>query len=149
MVWGGIATDIKLPLYFFEGTVTAQTYIDALSTTLLPFLEVHGNDDWLFLQDNAPAHTANTTKKFLQDKGIRTANHPPSSPDLNPIENVWSMLSARVYAGNRTFRDLHELRQAVVTAWNEIPQENINAAIASMPNPIAAVLANEGGNTAY
>ncbi|QQP35734.1 Mariner Mos1 transposase [Caligus rogercresseyi] len=42
--------------------------------------------DWYFHFDNAPCHTANSTKEFLAKKGIKVIDHPPYSPDLAPID---------------------------------------------------------------
>ncbi|KAI6646178.1 hypothetical protein LOD99_9385 [Oopsacas minuta] len=48
----------------------------------------------IFMQDGAPAHTAIRTQKWLSEhlpgfweKGVWSSN----SPDLNPIENHWSI----------------------------------------------------------
>ncbi|QQP40683.1 Uncharacterized protein FKW44_014815 [Caligus rogercresseyi] len=42
--------------------------------------------DWYFHFDNAPCHTANSTKEFLAKKGIKVIDHPPYSPDLVPAD---------------------------------------------------------------
>ncbi len=42
--------------------------------------------DFIFQQDLAPAHTANSTKSWLNDHGVGVLDWPANSPDLNPIE---------------------------------------------------------------
>ncbi len=45
--------------------------------------------DFIFQQDLAPAHTAKSTKSWLNDHGVGVLDWPANSPDLNPIENIW------------------------------------------------------------
>lgn len=40
----------------------------------------------LFLQDNAPAHTAHITLRKLEELGFELVDHPPYSPDLAPSD---------------------------------------------------------------
>ncbi len=44
--------------------------------------------DFIFQQDLAPAHTAKSTKSWLNDHGVGVLDWPANSPDLNPIENL-------------------------------------------------------------
>ena len=44
--------------------------------------------DVIFHQDNAPAHTARTSKMWFEKKSIRLMFWPSRTPDLNPIENI-------------------------------------------------------------
>ncbi len=44
--------------------------------------------DFIFQQDLAPAHTAKSTKSWLNDHGVGVLDWPANSPDLNPIENI-------------------------------------------------------------
>ena len=53
---------------------------------------------YLFQQDNASPHTSASTLQFIAQNGVRTRESPPTSPDLNPIEYVWSHVAARVRA---------------------------------------------------
>ncbi len=45
--------------------------------------------DFIFQQDLAPAHTAKSTKSWLNDHGVGVLDWPANSPDLNPKENLW------------------------------------------------------------
>ncbi len=42
--------------------------------------------DLIFQQDLAPAHTAISTKSWLNDHGVGVLDWQANSPDLNPIE---------------------------------------------------------------
>ncbi len=47
--------------------------------------------DFIFQQDLAPAHTAKSTKSWLNDHGVGVLDWPANSPDLNPIDNLCVM----------------------------------------------------------
>lgn len=48
------------------------------------------------------------------------------SPDLNPSDNVWDMVSRRLFTVLRT---LAQLILKVQIIWNELPQEDIDRPI--------------------
>jgi transposase len=52
--------------------------------------------DILVVEDGAPCHTCKLAKEARSKLGIPSLIHPPSSPDLNPIENVWHLLKTKV-----------------------------------------------------
>ena len=79
---------------------------------LLPSIEKLGIfQNVIFQQDNASAHTAKVTKKWLADNSIDAMFWPGQSPDLNPIENIWAIIS-RTLAG-RTISNKDKLWEAV------------------------------------
>ncbi|PNF41490.1 hypothetical protein B7P43_G13226 [Cryptotermes secundus] len=43
-------------------------------------------NDWLFLHDNAPAHTEMSVRQLLTKNGMTSVPHPPYSPDLAPCD---------------------------------------------------------------
>jgi transposase len=43
----------------------------------------------LFMQDNAPGHSAKDTLELLKEYAIYTIPWPPFSPGLNPIKTLW------------------------------------------------------------
>ncbi|UYV78237.1 hypothetical protein LAZ67_16000630 [Cordylochernes scorpioides] len=95
MVWGAIAYDSRSPLLRFQGTMTAQRYVDdVLRPVTLPYLQ--GVPNALYHQDNARPHTARISQQALQD--VQMLPWPPYSPDLSPIEHVWDIIGRRLHA---------------------------------------------------
>ena len=68
-------------------------------------------EEWIFQQDNAAINNASITKKYLLEQKIRLLDHPMCSPDLNPIENLWGLIIAKVYEGRRHYSAISELKK--------------------------------------
>ena len=54
---------------------------------------------WKFQQDGAPVHRSLSTQAYLRRRHIRLLNSgfwPPMSPDPNPIEHLWPMVTKRL-----------------------------------------------------
>ncbi|CAH1988070.1 unnamed protein product [Acanthoscelides obtectus] len=141
MVWGAIAYGSKSPLIFIRGNMNAQRYIlEVLEPHLLPYLDTL--TDPTFQQDNARPHVARVTIDFFQHNDVTLLPWPPRSPDLSPIEHVWDMMGRRLL-------NLQPLREELVVAWNEIPQEDIDQLIRSMPRCVGECVAHQGASTHY
>ncbi len=64
--------------------------------------------DFIFQQDLAPAHTAKSTKSWLNNHGVGVLDCPANSPDLDPIENLWGIvLCVPVWLSGRALRQMH------------------------------------------
>ena len=67
------------------------------------------SQDGIFQQDKAAIHTAKLTSNWHGDHNIETLSYPAKSPDLNPIENFWDILSRKVYADVKQYKDKETL----------------------------------------
>uniref|UniRef100_A0A3B1IKH7 Tc1-like transposase DDE domain-containing protein n=1 Tax=Astyanax mexicanus TaxID=7994 RepID=A0A3B1IKH7_ASTMX len=63
-----------------------------------------------------------------------------SSPDLNPIENLWDQLSRLVEARNSAPQNLNDLRAALQEEWDAMPQQTISRLVNSMRRRCQAVI---------
>ncbi len=87
MIWGAMSSAGVGPLCFLKTNVTAPVYQEILEHFMLPSADQLFKDaDLIFQQDLAPAHTAISTKSWLNDHGVGVLDWQANSPDLNPIE---------------------------------------------------------------
>lgn len=140
MVWGAFSKKGKTRLCFTDTKIDSAGHCDILGNYLLPFCHEHylledGRIDAEFQQDGAKIHTSRYTRQWLEEQKLEVMDWPARSPDLNPIENLWAILSQLVYAGNRQYRNKSALKVAIEKAWDEIDQATLNKLIDSMHNP--------------
>ncbi|GFU67180.1 transposable element Tcb1 transposase [Trichonephila clavipes] len=74
---------------------------------------------------------------------------PVRSPDLSPIENMWSMVAQRLTQITPPAATPDLLWPRVEAAWSAVPQEHIQSLFESMPKRVAAVISNNGGYSGY
>ena len=72
------------------------------------------------MQDGASIHRAKHTKNWLNQKNIPILEWPANSPDLNPIENLWGILTRAVYDNRKQFKTKDELKTEILKQWDLI-----------------------------
>lgn len=148
MVWGSMAWNGVGNLDFIETTMTKEVYIENLKKNLQPSvrkLRLRGRV--IFQQDNDPKHTAKIVKKWFEDNKVNVLPWVPQSPDLNPIEHLWSELERRITKRNP--KNKEELKDILKDAWDNIDPEVTKKLVESMPRRVQAVIESKGGPTRY
>ena len=97
MVWAGISAQGKTDLHVIDnGTLTAERYVnEILDVHVRPYAGAIG-PDFILMDDNARAHRAHITNRYLEQAAIVRLDWPARSPDLNPIEHAWDMLQKAI-----------------------------------------------------
>jgi len=95
-----------------------------------------------------PKHTSGTVNDYIRKNNIHVLpNWPASSPDLNPIENIWSVMKNEI--SKQRPETLDELENVIRRSWRNIPQIYINNCIESMPKMLQLLLNNLGNKIPY
>lgn len=149
MIWGMFSFWGTGRLHVCEGNMNSQQYLHVLRTGMKPQLDEWYREGGIFMQDNAPCHTARVVKQYLDEAGIQILDWPGNSPDLNPIENLWAMLKERMKKHSLTTKQ--QLISKLQHYWvhDEGIQNSLRNLIESMPRRLEAVIAVKGGNTKY
>ena len=127
-VWGAISRKGKIGFTLLNSTVNKEYYVEILEENLLAKANsTYGCNRWRFQQDNAPAHKSYYVKEWLGQNVPGMINHPPQSPDLNPIEHIWSSMKSEVE--NRKPKNKEELIKYVKLAWENVSNNMINNCI--------------------
>lgn len=146
MLWGCFYGKNLGKHVFVEETLNTLGYIDILSTSL-PESVIENLNLYLFQQDNAPCHKSIATMDYFKQHKIKVMDWPAQSPDLNPIENVWSYMKIKLADYNP--RNMNDLKNLITQIWNEIPASFFKKLIDGMHNRCLQVIKAKGGHINY
>lgn len=151
--WGAIGIEGPVtPIVRIEGRLTAPKYMrEIVRAHVIPMMETfEDNDDRrIFMQDNAPQHTAAATMALFSRQQFELMEWPPKSPDLNPIENVWARM---VYGWPQIHpRNDENLHAAVVERWRSVGERDqmFRNLYGSLRNRFQEVIDADGHTIAY
>ena len=141
MVAGGLSYYGVSKLVFCVGTMNSFSYSQTLEFFANDVKEL--NENLFFQQDNATCHVSKESKEFICRNFNRTLlKWPANSPDLSPIELLWSIMEHEL--SKKTYASLEEKKLELVRIWNNTPIELCQKLISTFDQRIKTVYENDG-----
>ena len=152
MIWGCISYSGPGSLVFLPKNTTMNSvrYRQLLRNNLKESLRKCkiAKKDAVFQQDGATPHTAKIIGTYLDSINISYIKPwPGNSPDLNPIEHVWSHMKMELQ--NRDTSSIPKLEAEIWDIWQHLDRNYIKDLIDSVPNRLQEVIDCNGRATSY
>lgn len=153
MIWAGIIKNELIgPFRVAEGVkMDSANYCKFLGENFLPWLKTKTaaqRKKMMFMHDNAPSHASKFTAEWLASRGYsedKVMDWPASSPDLNCIENLWSILKRKVFENGKQFSSKDKLWGAIVEGAKSITPTEIENLTSSMDSRLLTLMQKKGG----
>lgn len=102
-----------------EWSTNGEIFLEFIEKSLVPKLK----QKQLVIMDNVKFHLQASVASLIEAKGAIAIFLPPYSPDLNPIENMWSKIKNTLR--KQAPRTLKEFQKAIQTAFSEVKTTDI------------------------
>jgi len=140
-IWGYISINHGTKIHIFTENLTATKYLSIIKDNLPK------TNGYIYQDDNDPKHRAKIITKWKNDNNIECLNWPSSSPDLNPIENIWGLMKNSIR--KQQSKNMDDLKKNIISFWNNLDKDHILNTIKSMPKRLEKVINNDGGSIDY
>jgi hypothetical protein len=157
-VWAGISWEGATALVVLDvtpkKTFTGEEYQVQVLHRVKNLTKKLNIDNMLLMEDGARVHNTPANQRFKADRKIQTfpggdKKWPPTSPDLNPIENLWSEMKYSLHELDQYPTTREDMISALKEFWSTVTQEKCQALIGSYMERVRAVIEKEGGETGY
>ena len=119
----------------YSGRINQHLYINTLEECLIPSAQ-------LLIGDNN--QTAHSVHDWFTESNVELLPWCARSPDLNPIENIFSWMDRQM--SKQKISSLDHLREVLHETWLSVPQSLCIKLIESMPWRIRECIKNKGGH---
>ena len=123
-----MSSDGMVALDVTTSTVNGETFFDFLRGTLIPnMLPFNGsNPRSILLLDNCSVHHSREVKDLLDRAGILVFFLPPFSPDLNPIEELFSYVKGFLKKHDELLQVLIDPVDIIRSAFESVTPQQCN-----------------------
>lgn len=106
-----------------QGSFTSETFIEFLNNGLGSYLMA--NPAKILIMDNAAIHKSALLAQYFQNRNIRVKYTVPYSPELNPIEEFFSMIKSRYHSARNTNSEIgiEATLDSILCSRNDYSQE--------------------------
>ncbi|GFX09535.1 transposable element Tcb2 transposase [Trichonephila clavipes] len=152
MVWGVFSLHCLGFLVRVPTSLNAIRFVVLLGDHLHPFmLFCYTDGNGVFQQNNCTSHKSRLLTGWLDEhfSDFSVINHPPRSPDLNPIEHHWDVLKQGVKCHHTAQRNFTETWTALANIWQIIHMEYLQKLVGSLCRRVVVVIIIREGPTRY
>jgi hypothetical protein len=142
------------PIVRSVGNFNSNQYVQYLEDHVMPYAEtVFPDMDFYILHDNSRIHTSYQTLGYLilRFGPERVIAHAPYSPDCNPIENLFGILSRIINRKRQIFASNDLLWLEIQSQWQQLGLDvtTLRNLAKSMPDRYREVIEKNGSITRY
>jgi hypothetical protein len=149
-VVAAISLNGKSALGFLPKNWAAPDLVNVFKDTVYPSFHWSnrlGHENEL-MRDNDGRHQTQVWKEYEAQVHLRPIlPWPANSPDVAPIENAWAWMKA--FVEHQAPTDEPSLRQAIIDAWEALPQQMVVKLMQSIPKRLRMVIKHNGGRSGY
>lgn len=150
-VWGMIMPGPLLVVMELPPRGKSAEFMEFIEGSVLPTIRATFGDDFIFQQDRAPTHNSAFSQGRFRELGVQLLDWPSRSPDLNIIENCWSMIAHEVYDGQQfsSVADLWDAIDRAVSHINAYKRDALQNLFDSIPRRLLECIELRGDLTHY
>jgi transposase len=130
MVWGSFSIKGLVGYHSFKTIMDGPYYVQILQNHLIHNARKQFGRRWRLQMDNDPKHRSRVAKQLLSNEVPELLDWPSNSPDVNPVENLWSIIKRRVE--KRKPINLDELDKFLHEEWAKIDLVTLSNLVKSM-----------------
>ncbi|KAI6655734.1 hypothetical protein LOD99_1876 [Oopsacas minuta] len=107
-IWATFSLFGTFPLCIFSQNLDSHFFVEILKWHLLENANVFHGTEWFLIQDNDLKHTSRRCKTWIaENMPNNQLDWPSQSPDMNPIENLFSWMKYKLNRDRpKTIKDL-------------------------------------------
>mgnify|MGYP002804063147 CR=1 FL=1 len=159
---GGRMVKLMVAISFGKGVVICKTYEKLDGRYFAGFIDENFESMFavadkgalrLWVQDGDPSQNSAMARAAMVRANCQLLKIPARSPDLNPIENIFKLVSdalrKQAITSRITTETYEQFKARVISTIKSIPIEVINRTIASMANRVDEVIKRKGERLRY
>ena len=135
------------------GRLNGPRYVDQILKGplkwILDTVEEQEGRKVLAVEDGAPCHRSTEAKNIWHELGIRNLEHPPSSPDLDPIEPLWLYLKNQVADIPGSQNSTDALWAVLQQFWDKLTIREVRKHTNRMQDRVDEVSKAKGWHTSF
>ncbi|CAF3367541.1 unnamed protein product [Rotaria sp. Silwood2] len=144
-IWGAMCGYGKTSAFVYSDNIDSTKYCEILKNYLIPSIKrLLKGKKYTYQCDLAPWHTSNMIKDQVKKLKLNMFEWPPNSPDMNVVDELWSIIDKRLAL--TPINSKAELEKRLKEEWNKISITLYQALVDSMPIRIEKCLKAKGGH---